>query len=635
MKVSSPLPVYASIKQWFILLLPALCCLVGTSYGAADSYSKYGGWKSLQGTATGYFHTQKINDRWWLVDPEGYAFISKGVSVVSSGGDYSPALGYSPYSRTLAEKYNNNTSLWVDATVQRLNKWGFNTIGTWSTSALWSKAPYVQILNLSRIVPAPTERVLFDVFNPLFAEKITATAQTACSPYINDPWLIGYCSDNELGWEVGADATKRVCVYYLELPAGSGGKTRLLQFLKEKYPTIEQLNAAWEIAFESYEALEANTTTLPLSNATFIADNVSFLKIAAARYFELCANAIKQYDPNHLYLGCRLAWPSDLLYPVVETMAGHADVISANNYQEKPFVNFLTEYTARTNLPVMITEFSVRGGDAPQPNTIGAGIVVNNQERRAKAYTTYVVTAINAPNIVGYHWFQYIDQPITGRSDGENSNYGLVNLQDEPWELLTNATTQLNFQLDALHNGQPIITMNPWLRHFDAQGTPITSESLKSQFEVTVTNGPVSWTATCTDSWITLTNATSGTGSMFYIKYKVSPNPNPVARTGTIWVNNQPFYVKQDAGSLFAADTTANLGGGWKWNKLGYVYDGYFPFVYIWSTQQWLYIFMPATEDGFFLYDFNLKQFGYTYRSAYPWYYPINGTSADPVNLNP
>ena len=31
---------------------------------------------------TGFFHTQKQNDRWWIIDPDGYAFISIGINSV-------------------------------------------------------------------------------------------------------------------------------------------------------------------------------------------------------------------------------------------------------------------------------------------------------------------------------------------------------------------------------------------------------------------------------------------------------------------------------------------------------------------------------------------------------------------------
>ncbi|MBD1388783.1 beta-galactosidase [Neiella sp. HB171785] len=45
--------------------------------------SKFSGWKAgpkLQ--ATGYFRTEKVDGKWWLVDPEGYLYLATGVDII-------------------------------------------------------------------------------------------------------------------------------------------------------------------------------------------------------------------------------------------------------------------------------------------------------------------------------------------------------------------------------------------------------------------------------------------------------------------------------------------------------------------------------------------------------------------------
>jgi hypothetical protein len=37
------------------------------------------------------------------------------------------------------------------------------------------------------------------------------------------------------------------------------------------------------------------------------------------------------------------------------------------------------------------------------------------------------------PAFIGSSWFQWVDQPCTGRMDGENYNIGLVDLTDRPY----------------------------------------------------------------------------------------------------------------------------------------------------------------------------------------------------------
>ncbi len=52
--------------------------------------SKYGGRADRKVKATGFFRVEKVNDRWWLVDPEGCLFIHVGVATVNPGK--SPAM---------------------------------------------------------------------------------------------------------------------------------------------------------------------------------------------------------------------------------------------------------------------------------------------------------------------------------------------------------------------------------------------------------------------------------------------------------------------------------------------------------------------------------------------------------------
>ncbi len=52
-----------------------------------DEFSRWGGWKQKKlGEGTGFFRTQKSGGRWWLVDPDGYAFWSAGLDCVRVDG---------------------------------------------------------------------------------------------------------------------------------------------------------------------------------------------------------------------------------------------------------------------------------------------------------------------------------------------------------------------------------------------------------------------------------------------------------------------------------------------------------------------------------------------------------------------
>jgi len=100
---------------------------------------------------------------------------------------------------------------------------------------------------------------------------------------------------------------------------------------------------------------------------------------------------------------------------------------------------------------LIVTEFSFRAMDSGLPNTRGAGIIVNTQSERANATYNFVVKLLSLPYVVGYHWFQYYDQPKEGRFDGENSNYGIVRIDDEPYIEMVDMFTKLNLELEKIH----------------------------------------------------------------------------------------------------------------------------------------------------------------------------------------
>jgi hypothetical protein len=59
-----------------------------------------------------------------------------------------------------------------------------------------------------------------------------------------------------------------------------------------------------------------------------------------------------------------------------------------------------------------------------------------------------VQAAAADPSIVGAHWFEYADEPVTGRLlDGENSHIGLVGITDVPFHGFVEAVRKANLSL--------------------------------------------------------------------------------------------------------------------------------------------------------------------------------------------
>ena len=65
----------------------------------------------------------------------------------------------------------------------------------------------------------------------------------------------------------------------------------------------------------------------------------------------------------------------------------------------------------------------------------------------------YLSDALGHPNFVGAHWFQWADQPVTGRPDGENFGVGLVTLVDRPVQALNDALRNVSRSLHKVRLG--------------------------------------------------------------------------------------------------------------------------------------------------------------------------------------
>ncbi len=167
----------------------------------------------------------------------------------------------------------------------------------------------------------------------------------------------------------------------------------------------------------------------------------------------MCVASIRRHDSNHLILGCRFAVKPPRA--VVEALAKYTDVISVNMYSKsgKADLGYLRDVYALTKKPVLITEFSWRATEnsSGDTNTEGAEVTVDTQADRAERYRAFVSTIAQEPYIMGSHWFQYMDQPPAGRwIDGENSNYGIVDIHDQPYEKLVAAMTETHQLLPSI-----------------------------------------------------------------------------------------------------------------------------------------------------------------------------------------
>lgn len=85
-----------------------------------------------------------------------------------------------------------------------------------------------------------------------------------------------------------------------------------------------------------------------------------------------------------------------------------------------------------------------------------AGIIpLPTQRERAEAYRHYMQKAAVHPCAVGAHYFAYNDQPLWGRYDCENFQFGFVDVCQMPYPQFTETAAEINKQIVSLRqNGK-------------------------------------------------------------------------------------------------------------------------------------------------------------------------------------
>jgi hypothetical protein len=400
------------------------------------NFDQYGGFSNTTARATGFFRVQQIDGRWWFVDPEGHLFFSTGADGMSrwmgtrSEGrpgvftalppadlrppsfrtNQAPLASF--YSWNLLRRFGTNYAQpWTSLTLRRMDAWGFNTIANWSDPQLWAaqRKPYIVMLRGWGIENA-AYLGMPDVFADDFPRKADAAAADQCAPRKNDPWLLGYFIANEPPWP-GRET--EIAAAILEGPAN---------------PIQRELK-------------------------TFLAGGDTpdrrreFVNRCVEKFLDTVNAAIRKHDPNHLNLGLRFgSTPSEAML-----RASHGfDVFSMNSYGYQVNQKRLETAIRVTGKPILIGEFHF----GTPGRGLAAGLVqCASQKERGVAYRYYIENAAANPALIGAHWFQWIDEPNTGRNDGENYNIGFVDVTDQPYTELVEAAKLTHARLLQVHSG--------------------------------------------------------------------------------------------------------------------------------------------------------------------------------------
>jgi hypothetical protein len=408
-----------------------------------EQFSKWGGWKAAKlGEGSGFFRTHNDGKRWWLVDPDGYAFWSAGLDCVRVDTDarydgIEAALSWLPdrkeypgaFPRPDEDETRGKMVNYLAANMVRAfgpqgwrDKWStialagmkrlrFNTVGNWSEWEFASKAafPYVRPLSFRPLRSKTIYRDFPDVYHPGFPDDAADLAAQLKST-ASDPAFIGYFLMNEPTWGFSSEVPAAGMLFNTETCAS---REELARRLQAKYPAYSLAKGKWH-------------DPVP---PELLADLREFSSQMVERYFQVLSAACRKVDSKHLNLGMRWAGlPPDWAVKGMKSF----DVFSLNCYQDKLPLDRAKAINGMLNMPVMVGEWHFGALDVGLPAS-GIGHL-KSQEERAKAYRVYLEDCAADPYCVGAHWFTMYDESALGRYDGENYNIGFFDVCNRPYD---------------------------------------------------------------------------------------------------------------------------------------------------------------------------------------------------------
>ncbi|MBC8102895.1 MAG: hypothetical protein H7Z41_09940 [Cytophagales bacterium] len=416
---------------------------------------------------SGFFRVGKsVTGKWWFVDPDGKPFFFRGVTSVSQDGWQTRRPDGSSYDQLVAKKYG---AAFAKASIDRLRGWGFNALGGFSGQEMWDQGmPYTILLNFAKDEKSPKINGTFlpDVFDPAWTRRMNEIAATVCAPRKNSRLLVGYFTDNELGWAQARSEERPLVFDPSESTLRDAGRPSLLQLCLSLPDDRPASRAAWEFVLARHQGDIARVAgdwgvptldskaRLPEWTAAkkailspgYLADDEAFSKVFAERYFRLTTEAIRREDTHHLILGCRFgAPPGPAVLAAVQSR--WVDVVSANNYRDT-FYERMDIYARGTGLPVLNTEFAWVTDYFTKARGAGGAVTGDpSVSRMLEKGRAALEKAIRHPQLVGFTWYRWVDKadfvpPIS---------YGLVSVADEPNTVHLGILEGVNAQADALH----------------------------------------------------------------------------------------------------------------------------------------------------------------------------------------
>lgn len=369
----------------------------------------YGGDRDRTFDATGYFRVEQTDKRWWIVDPDGNAFITVGRNHAEESN-----LKYPHNVEIWKEKYGSRERWIRDGLVKDLKDWGFNTIGwtgeyisgDWGVALDWfgdpidlghshgwaaadyavANMPYCLQLRLAAIEDWNGHPAFPDVYSEDFDKYCDFLARSICSDHADSKNLVGYFLVDIPAW----------------LPHAGGRDFPQLEGLGEK----ERDEKLFDIA---------------------------------TKYYATIAKHIRAYDSNHLILGDRFNGNKGIPEPVLEAMKPFVDVLSiqyftgADSDSHRQMKEDFARWHEASGKPVINADLGNWTSTELNPNRVSD---IETQAGRGSDYVGAVGELLSEPWFIGWHWCAYVENTARG--------WGIKDPWDEPYEDFVNPVRDFN-----------------------------------------------------------------------------------------------------------------------------------------------------------------------------------------------
>ena len=400
----------------------AISTLTGYTAGALSEYDQYGGITNtgIKGQATGFFHTEKHGGRTYIIDPLGNPFFAVGMNTVELGATDNQ-------DQAALDKYGTAENFYKSIS-EELRASGINTVwgGEWkeliatgnlsTAGSIGCISSYMSGLSLGVSTggsAAFLHNNTMNVFDPDFVTFVRNKVDTVVKPYVDNPYILGWYSDNEIPSE---------------------------EDMLYRYLTIDPSEPVNAFSYAAAWTFLAKRTGNPNPSTSDITEKLSeeFKAFVYNRYYKVITDELAKVDTNHIYMGNRIHSENKNSEGYLRAAGQYVDLLTVNLYGGlEPSIETIKYMYKYSGVPFIVTEFFAKGDDAVDMNgySLGnqtnAGWIVKTQTDRAIHAENYILLLIESQTCVGWTWYRFRDNDQTIYQDANGNLYRVYDYKDK------------------------------------------------------------------------------------------------------------------------------------------------------------------------------------------------------------